>query len=85
MITRNAFLGEDLDPETIAKIEKAIGNRWELRKGQGWTDEYYICIGSFDPDHIEIDCHTEANIDLFENKLKKILDNINVTYEIAQY
>ena len=85
MITRNVFFGENLKPEIIEKIKKILGYRWELEKGSGWTEEYYICIGSFDPDNIEMDCYTESHIDVFEEDLRKILDKLEIDYKIAQY
>ena len=84
MITRNAFFGEDLTPEEINKITKAIGNRWELVKGSGWTDEYYIYICTFSVDG-ETDCLTEAHADLYECDLIEILEKIGISYSICQY
>lgn len=85
MITRNAFLGEDLSTETINKINKAIGTDFILEKGVGWTDEYYIHICTFDVDNLEIDAFTETHADVFENKLVDILKNIDISYTINQY
>lgn len=85
MITRNAFLGESLDQESIERISNAIGDRWELEKGAGWTDEYFIHICTFDVDNIEMDCYTETHADVFEDDLRKILDELDVSYTINQY
>lgn len=85
MVTRNAFLGEDLNIETINKITEAIGDDFILEKGAGWTDDYYIHICTFDPDRLIIDCFTESHADVFQDKLVAILKNIDISYEIAQY
>lgn len=85
MVTRIAFLGKLLDQESIERISNAISDRWELEKGAGWTDEYFIHICTFDPCNIEIDCHTETHADVFEDALTKILDKLDVSYTINQY
>ena len=85
MITRNAFLGDDLSNETINKINEAIGDSFILEKGAGWTEEWYIHICTFDVDNLEIDAFTESHADVFEDKLVVILKNIDISYEISQY